>query len=150
MTSREHGFTLVESLVALVIVSVGLLGMAALYLEGLRVERSAVYRITAIDLAADLADRIRANPNASQAYTAEGASGACAANGAGAMHDCTAAQLAADDIYWWQQTVRSLLPSGTGTIAVLPGAHSHTYTITLSWSEPGATTPTGLVMSVQI
>ena len=59
--TADKGFTLVEVLVALVVMSVGMLGIAALYLEGLRAGRTALYRTTAVNLAADMADRIRAN-----------------------------------------------------------------------------------------
>ena len=60
---RHHssGFSIVEALVALVVLSVGMLGIAALYVESLRAGRTAVYRTQAVNLAADMADRIRAN-----------------------------------------------------------------------------------------
>lgn len=54
VSSAARGFTLVEVLVALVVMSVGMLGIAALYLEGLRAGRTAVYRTTAVNLAADI------------------------------------------------------------------------------------------------
>ena len=44
MSGRAAGFTLVESLIALVVVSIGLLGIAALYVETLRCGRSATGR----------------------------------------------------------------------------------------------------------
>ena len=69
---RQRGFTLVEVLVALVVMSVGMLGIAALYLEGLRAGRTALYRTTAVNLAGDMADRIRANRNAGLAYAGTG------------------------------------------------------------------------------
>ncbi|MCL4720697.1 MAG: prepilin-type N-terminal cleavage/methylation domain-containing protein, partial [Gammaproteobacteria bacterium] len=47
---HDRGFTLIEVLVALVVMSVGMLGIAALYLEGLRASRTAVYRTTAVNL----------------------------------------------------------------------------------------------------
>ena len=60
---------MVEVLVALVVLAIGLLGIAALYLNSLQAGRTAVYRTEAINLAADLADRIRMNRTA-QAPTA--------------------------------------------------------------------------------
>ena len=61
MRARTGGFSIVEALVALVVLSVGMLGIAALYVESLRAGRSAVYHTQAVNLAADMADRIRAN-----------------------------------------------------------------------------------------
>ena len=43
--TRSKGFSLVEVLVALVVMSVGMLGIAALYLEGLRAGRTALRRV---------------------------------------------------------------------------------------------------------
>ena len=56
----DTGFTLIEVLVALMIVSVGMVGASALYIEGLRLHGEAVDRARASDLAADLAERSRA------------------------------------------------------------------------------------------
>jgi len=55
---KESGFTMVEVLVALVVLAIGLLGIAALYLNSLQSGRTAIYRTQAVNLAADLADRI--------------------------------------------------------------------------------------------
>ena len=61
MVRQSTGFTLVESLIALIVVSIGLLGIAALYVETLRFGRSAQNHTQAAYVAADLADRMRAN-----------------------------------------------------------------------------------------
>ncbi len=61
-TIRYHGgFSLVEVLIALVIMSVGMLGIAGLYVEGMRAGRTSTFRHHAVTLASDVADRIRAN-----------------------------------------------------------------------------------------
>ncbi len=147
---RDRGFTLVESLVSMVVISVGMLGIAALYVEGLRASRTSVYRTMAIDLASDMADRIRANPTARASYGVDavgaGALGDCV-NGAA---DCTPATLAADDIAWWKQSVGTLLPQGTATIAAVAGAEISRYTITINWAEPGVEAPLQYALAVQL
>ena len=60
----QRGFTLVEAMVALIVLSVGLLGIAALYVETLRASRTSLHRTQAVNLATDLADRMRANRDA--------------------------------------------------------------------------------------
>ncbi|MBM2853444.1 MAG: Type pilus modification protein PilV, partial [Steroidobacteraceae bacterium] len=50
----QNGFTLVETLVALVVLAIGMLGIAALYLNSLQAGRTAIYRTQAVNLAADL------------------------------------------------------------------------------------------------
>ena len=146
--SRRHGgFTLVEVLVALVVMSVGMLGIAALYLEGLRAGRTALYRTTAVNLAADMADRIRANRNAGIAYagTGPGATNACI-NGPA---DCTPEQLADDDWFDWNNQLNARLPAGAGGEITLAGAAPATYTITVAWPEIGQEEPATYTLSVQ-
>ena len=58
------GFSLIEVLVALVVLSIGMIGIAAMQVEGLRFGQQAVIGTRAVGLAADIADRIRANPDA--------------------------------------------------------------------------------------
>ena len=50
---RQRGFTLIEAMVALIVLSVGLLGIAALYGQTLRASRTSLYRTEAVNLAAD-------------------------------------------------------------------------------------------------
>ena len=58
---KNKGMTLIEVLVALLIVSIGLLGLAALQANSLKFNHSAYLRTQATQLAYDMAERIRAN-----------------------------------------------------------------------------------------
>jgi len=146
MTQRnsQSGFTMVEVLVALVVLAIGLLGIAALYLNSLQAGRTAVYRTEAVTLAADLADRIRMNRTAQGAYgtlfaDTEVAVPACATTGG-----CSDADLAATDLSNWKATVAQLLPNGQGQVAVtLPVAIDEptTYVVTVRWAEVGEVAP---------
>ena len=69
----QSGFGLVEALVALVVVSVGMIGIAVLYGQGLGASRTALYRTQAVILASDMADRIRLNRRAGNVYQTAGA-----------------------------------------------------------------------------
>ena len=62
---KQRGFSLVEVLIALVIMSVGMLGIAGLYVQTMQAGRTSMLRHHAVTLAGDVADRIRANPRAS-------------------------------------------------------------------------------------
>lgn len=59
---QTAGFTLIEILIAVVILSIGLLGMAGIQLQGLRGTTSSTLRSDATIMANDLAERIHANP----------------------------------------------------------------------------------------
>jgi type IV pilus assembly protein PilV len=143
--TRNSGFTLVETLVSMVVISVGMLGIAAMYVEGLRAGKGSIFRTEAVNLAADMADRIRANPTAGAAYAGAGANNNCV-NG---PIDCTPAQLAADDIFRWRQDVTARMPGGLSAIQFTAGVPVNTYTITLRWAEAGSSTLSSYAVSMQ-
>jgi type IV pilus assembly protein PilV len=147
-----RGFTLVEAMVALVVLGVGMLGIAGLYVTTLRSSGGAIYRMQAVNLATDMADRIRANRGANLAYGGAAADNNC--YGVGAV-DCAPAAMAANDLFVWQAQVATTLPSGAGVVAVAPGAAAtdpFTYTITITWLGSGETAATqpSYVMTLQI
>lgn len=146
--SSVRGFTIVEALVALVILAVGMLGIASLYVTTLRASGSAASRMQAINLASDLGDRIRANRTAEAAYA-----GAAAANGTtciGAAATCTPAQMAAHDLFVWQAAIQAALPGApAGTVTVNNGVSPTTYQIQVFWVEAGNLTQT-YTMNLQI
>ena len=131
----ERGFTLVEAMVALVVLAVGMLGIAGLYVTTLRSSGGAIYRMQAVNLAADLADRIRANPGGQLAYTLPAANNNC--YGAGSV-DCAPALLAANDLFVWQTQVVTL-PGGNATVTYAPGVAPlpSTYQINVRWIAQG-------------
>jgi type IV pilus assembly protein PilV len=144
------GFSLVEVLVALVVLSVGMLGIAALYVESLRFGSTAQLRTQAVALASDMADRIRANRQGLANYTkgvgdVGALDAACDPGGVG----CTPDIMAAHDIFRWNETVNVQLPGAQCSIAVDVATTPATYTIVIQWSEPGQVDPLQYTMSIQ-
>jgi type IV pilus assembly protein PilV len=131
-----RGFTLLEVLIALVVLSIGLLGIAALQGVGLRTSHGAHLASQASLLAYDMADRIRANP---QNFWAS--------------HDFTSADFSTDDIdcsqpspvtplavvdrWEWSCSIEDLLPQGTGTISggLVAGTDARRYIILIEWQD---------------
>lgn len=121
---------MVEILVTIVILAIGLLGLAGLQATGLKNNQSAYLRTVAMQQAYDMADRIRANPVAKDAGDYDSISGigsdpGCITSG------CTPAQMAQYDAYAWNTDNDTLLPSGQGTVT-----HSgKLFTVTLMWDD---------------
>jgi type IV pilus assembly protein PilV len=131
------GFGLIESLVALIVISVGMIGIAALYGQGLRASGTALYRTIAVNLASDMADRIRANRRGNASYGGAAADGNCDADD---DNDCSPATMAAHDLFVWQAAVAAQLPNGVGAVQ-FTGTTPPTYTISVDWTEPGDDVP---------
>ena len=143
------GFTLVEVLVALVVLAVGMLGIAGLYVEGLKAGRTSIYRTTAVTLAADMADRIRANPVASASYAGAGP-GSNAFTCVNGVNRCNGDELAQDDWFSWNQAVQARLPQGAAANIAVQAVGSLTqYTITVQWPEAGQADPASYTLVMQ-
>jgi len=103
---NRRGFTLIESLIALVVLSIGLLGAAASLLGSLGAHADALRRATALALVRDVADRIRANAGGRATYdtrdTRVGTDCAAAA--------CDVATLAATDREHFIAAARAAFP----------------------------------------
>ena len=121
-------------MVSLVVLSVGMIGIAALYAQGLGAGRSALYRTQAVNLVADMADRIRANRLAQGAYAGPASNNGCDPVGG---VDCTPGQMAAHDLFLWDQQIQLLLPNGRWELQFNPATQPPTYSIQVTWDEIG-------------
>lgn len=113
----QRGFTLIEVLVAGLILAIGLVGVAGLQAFSLKNNQSAFMRSQATALAYDLADRMRSN--------VAGANGGFYAPATAALNvgckttsGCSPAQLAQHDLAEWSNSVATYLPSGTGFVCI--------------------------------
>lgn len=149
-TTRHCGFSLIEVLVALVVLSIGLLGLAALQTTGLRLSHQSYQRSQAVILAYDMLDRIRANPTGKTLGTYDTVSAGTIP--AGPLNKCVVdppcnpTELANWDIANWNTTIANLLAQGTGAIQT-DGATA-IRTITINWVENDI--PMTLVMEAQL
>lgn len=133
---RAKGFSLLEVLISMVVLSIGLLGLAGLQATGLRNNHSAYLRSQATLLAYDIADRMRANSIAALNGSYNLAPDVTPATPA---KDCTTTtcaptELAAYDLYHWFQRLTAILPAGDSKIQLNSGV----VTVTLQWDETWA------------
>lgn len=130
------GFTLLEVMIALLIFSIGLLGLAGLQGSSLQNNKTSDLRSIAIIEAHDLAERIRANERGVSGDYDTINTGVPAVPGTDCINSssCTTpALIAAWDIYEWQTSLSNLLPSGRGK--VFRPSKTSAFTILVMWDE---------------
>jgi len=137
---KQDGFTLLEVLIALLVLSIGLLGLAALQTLGLRSNQMASMRTLATHYAYDMTDRMRANPEGVDAnqyiFTYNpGSPPAYPPTTDCRTETCTPAEMAEFDISLWSNTLEQTLPSGRGRISQTVTAGVTTHTVTVFWDE---------------
>jgi type IV pilus assembly protein PilV len=118
----ERGTTLIETLVALLVLSIGLLGVAGLQLTSLQNNRGAHLRSQAQVMSYDIADRMRANRTTAQAGGYSILFGATA----------TGTGVAVVDLNNWKTALAIALPSGDGQVETVGG---NMIRITVRWTD---------------
>jgi type IV pilus assembly protein PilV len=134
--ARQAGFSLFEVLIAIVITSIGLLGLAGMQAAGLQNNHSAYQRSQATMLAYDIADRMRANTVSIDNYltsfmTLEQATAAGEQAGCKTTSGCSTIEMAQNDLRDWNTALTAALPGATGTITVT----GNIYTVSVNWDD---------------
>lgn len=119
---RDAGFTMLEVLIAILVIAIGLLGLAGLQAISLKQGQSAYYRSVATQLGYDMSDRMRGNLNGvlGNAYNRTGINTdySTAVANCTTTTGCVAVDLARNDAFEWQQLVQTLLPGGEGIVCL--------------------------------
>ena len=141
---RQRGLTLIESLAALFIAAVGILGIIGVQMRTLTDTQTTVRRAQAIRLIEDLSERMKVNPNAllgianyASGYSEKGAD--LSASTDCATTTCTQAQQAQYDLKQWKTTVQQTLPLGQASLFFAPGetvgANRRQLGVMIAWRE---------------
>lgn len=120
---HQRGVTLLESIIALLMVGIGLLGVASMQVTGVKATYNADWRGRAGLIAQDLTDRMRANIDiARQGAYADGAA--------------TTNAISLADKVTWGALVSNDLPGGSATVSCAGACgFGALYTINISWDE---------------
>ena len=139
---RQRGITLIESLVAIVVAALGILGIIGIQMRTLADSQNSVRRAQAVRLIDDLGERMRANPNAlavlgsyASAWDANmpptGSALSCGTGGA-------SADLVNTDLCEWKATVARTLPLGQANIFTVPvegSSNRRQLGVMIAWRE---------------
>lgn len=131
---RQRGFSLIEVMISIVIMSVGLIGLAGLQARALTAQKEAYQRSQALVLAKDMVDRIlanRAQAATSSVYRVDPGSGdtprGTGFNGSAAVNCSGLADTALLDLCEWHNNLLGASTSGTATLI---GARGCVYEVT--------------------
>lgn len=129
---QQSGFSMIELLISLVILSVGLLGTAAIQSIGLRTASVALNHNTATQLSVEIIERMRINKDVLEAggYDGEWDETSAETMQSPECSPCTADQQASLDLYKWVQKVTDL-NQGSASISYASG----TVTVTIEWVD---------------
>jgi len=140
----QSGFTLLEVLIALLVMSIGLLGIGKMMIMSARANDSAYMRSQATALGYTILDAMRANRQAAivQGYdTALGVFPGPVACGTTVAAACNSGQQAQNDLSQWGTSLAAQLPGGVGSVTtvtapdVKTGANNITATVTVQWTD---------------
>lgn len=163
---NNRGFSLIEVMVALLIFSLGLMGMAGLMVLSVKTNQSAYLRTQASFLAQAMADRIRANIGRVNDYNGSYSQATAGTDPCAGGAACSPATLVARDRAVWSQQLVDSLPNPTATVAcvgAVMGTATHVgaapynglCTLTIQWNEATlrrgelAATPAAAVADLQ-
>ena len=131
-STRQHGVSLVESMIALVVISIGLLGIASLQITAMKLNSSALHNSQSVWIAYNMADRVRSNIAQYTNYVGVDTDFAAAQDCL--TQACTTAEMINADAADWKALVETL-PDGRGMIFQPTG--STNLVITVMWDDEG-------------
>ena len=157
--NKQRGFTLIEALVAFLILSIGMLGIASLQTMSLKSGHTASLRTAAVLKVDEIIESMRSNPTALINYAAGtadmGTDNGCSQTSIAAV-TCTPAQLAVDELFRWKNSLTEALPNNAGTTATIvvtppvPPAAMTNVVVTVNWSERDIENSTAVPMNYSV
>lgn len=133
--NKQAGVGLIEIMVAVLVLGIGILGIASTQIISLQMNTQSQNRSQAVLLAEDILDRIRANSDNPGAYALAQGNAQGADNGACDTSFVPAnASVSANDIAAWENSLACLLPAAERTVAV----NGNTVTVTIDWDQDDA------------
>ncbi len=133
-SGRNAGFSLLEVLVTVFLITIALLGTAGMQAYGMRVAQGGQFRGQAVLLGADIMERLEANNLGAVAGNYRATLPTTATPPNCVTGSCVPADMATYDLDQFQQNLARQLPTGTATIT-MTGTGPFVYTLTINWQE---------------
>ncbi len=137
---KINGFTIIEVLVTMVVLSIGVLGLGLLQLTAMQNTQGGYLRSQAAILAYDIIDSMRANIPAVTAGNyglTPAAATPAAVDCYGLAANCTTVQMASSDLNRWRTVLATYMPSGNGQVTTVDlGGGTTQVTVAVVWIDP--------------
>ena len=159
--THQRGVGLIEIVVAVLLLSIGMLAAGRMQLQSMQANRGAYYQSQAYLLTNDIVDRMRTNGAGILTGEYDGMQTSAEATDPGcAAKFCNSGELALQDLYDWSARFHSL-GGTTGFVPTLPGTGENVpvgsiaalgddaYSVTVTWSEPVDGVETTQTYSIQ-
>ena len=141
---KQKGFSLIEALVAFLILSVGMLGIASMQTMSVKAGHTAAIRTVAVVKVEEILESMRSNPTALASYAAGaadmGINNGCSQTGIPAVV-CTPVEMAQDEVFRWKNSLLEALPNDAATTASVvitppvPPATMNLVVVSVVWRE---------------
>lgn len=132
----QQGKNLVEMLIAIVVVSIGVLGIASLQIGGTRSTMETQFRSVATIYAREIIERVDYNHENVTSYELEVGTEVSAPENCGANELCIESSLATYDLYSWLDVIQNSLPLGKGSIDCTDSSPVYSCTVSVYWRMP--------------
>lgn len=145
-TRRQRGISLIESLIAIVVTALGILGILGVQMRTLSDTSTTVRRAQAIRLIEDLGERMKVNPNALASidkYETKFADEPTIPSTSTCPTACSQADMVAYDLVVWKNNVKGNMPSGKAAIFIPPAGQSSQLGVMIAWRENERDTSSG-------
>ena len=135
---KQKGFTLIEIMIASFVLAVGMLGSTALMLRGYQEADNTNYEAVAVQVAMNMAERMRANIQGVEAGAYDNISTTSAGSADCTIAVCSPADVAAYHTALWRTEIQDLMPNANPTATVVadtPGVPDSVFRITVNWDR---------------
>lgn len=130
---KHQGFTLIEVLISLLIMTLGIVGVLKMQTQSLKSNQRAHFRTQADLLSRDMLARMQANKT--EAKNGKYVAGSKPANASNCQTiECSPTQLTQWDLYQWYEQIERQLPSGSATVENF-GVDTNRYLISIRWDD---------------
>ena len=137
---RFDGYTLIEVLIAMILMAISMLGLASMHSHSNRSNYQAHFQTQSVSQAIDIVERMRLNPIGVERnfYTQSLIPSSHYKDCSVPRQVCSAQELATFDLVQWNRVNALRLPGGSGSVSSIGGGTGNVFQVSVYWQSQGA------------